>query len=44
MPAFYFVNSRVGIRLRILPYSLSGLVVLQEFKGKMIYVRLSEAN
>ena len=32
------------IRLRILPYFLCDLFVLREFKGKMIYVRLSEAN
>ena len=32
------------IRLRILPYSLSDLFVLREFKGKIIYVHLSEAN
>ena len=41
---FGLATASVGIRLRILPYSLSGLVVLQEFKGKIIYVRLSEAN
>ena len=32
------------IRWRILPYFLCDLFVLREFKGKMIYVRLSEAN
>ena len=32
------------IRLRILPYFSFALSVLREFKGKIIYVRLSEAN
>ena len=37
-------NKLLWIRLRILPYFLCYLFVLREFKGKMIYVRLSEAN
>ena len=37
-------NKLCWIRLRILPYFLCDLFVLREFKGKMIYVRLSEAN
>ena len=41
----YFVCSYVFlIRLRILPYFSWYLFVLREFKGKMFYVRLSEAN
>ena len=37
-------NKLFWIRLSILPYFLCDLFVLREFKGKMIYVRLSEAN
>ena len=44
-PPLYFVYSYVfWICLRILPYFSCDLFVLREFKGKMIYVRLSEAN
>ena len=44
-PPLYFVYSYVfWIRLRILPYFLCDLFVLWELKGKMIYVRLREAN
>ena len=37
-------NKLLWIRLRILPYFSCDLFLLREFKGKMIYVRLSEAN
>ena len=37
-------NKVFWIRLRILPYFSCDLFVLREFKGKMIYVSLSEAN
>ena len=37
-------NKLFWIRLRILPYFSCDLFVLREFKGKMIHVRLSEAN
>ena len=41
----YFVYSYVfWICLYVLPYFSCYLFVLWEFKGKMIYVRLSEAN
>ena len=42
--SYLFYNKLLWIRLRILPYFLCDLFVLREFKGKMIYVRLSEAN
>ena len=37
-------NKLFWICLRILPYFSCDLFVLREFKGKMIYDRLSEAN
>jgi len=43
-PLFTFYIHAFWIRLRILPYFSCDLFVLREFKGKMIYVCLSEAN
>ena len=40
----HFIFLWFWIRLRILPFSLSDLFVLREFKDKIRYARLSEAN